>query len=86
MDEFINREKAGFGTSSGQSNREHEGHLKDVQGIQIEVVSNGGMLQELYIPYDSDGIHKVFEQSGKDVLLQIRKQNHEWVAICGAMS
>ncbi len=83
MDDLINRDRFGFGNSTNRPERDNVGHLKDAQGIQIAVVSNGGTLQELYIPRDSDGIHKIFEQNEKDVLLQIRKQENEWVANCG---
>lgn len=84
MDELISRAKMGFSNPTNRPSRDSAEHLKDAQGIQVAVVSNGGTLQELYIPHDSDGIYKIIEQNGKEVLLQIRKQDDEWIALCGS--
>ncbi len=56
----------------------------DILGLQVAVVSNKGLLQDLFIPFDSDGIHKVTCGNGKDTLLSFQKSGHQWTARCGA--
>ncbi len=56
----------------------------NILGIQVVVVSNNGTLNELYIPYDSDGIHEIKVNGGKDILLSFQKKDGEWKVFCGA--
>ena len=55
---------------------------KDIIGIQISIGSNNGLLRELWIPYNSDGIYKVQDDFGKKDLLKIQKKGDYWYALC----
>ena len=58
-------------------------NTKDLLGIQVTVISYRGNLRETYIPIDSDGIHYVMDQDGKEPLLSFQKKDDTWRAFCG---
>ncbi len=57
---------------------------KDIIGIQIAIGSSNGLLQELWIPYNSDGIYKIQDDSGKNEILKIQKKGDYWYALCSS--
>ena len=54
----------------------------DIIGIQVSIGSSNGLLRELWIPYNSDGIYKVRDDYGEKDILQIQKKGDYWYAVC----
>ncbi len=68
---------------SGQfSDPVNSDELKDIIGIQIAIGSTNGLLRELWIPYNSDGIYKIKDDYGRKDILQIEKKGDCWYAVC----
>lgn len=59
-------------------------HINNILGTQVAVGSSSGLLQELFIPFDSDGIHQIENNNGKGILLSFQKNGSKWEASCGS--
>lgn len=77
------RLKVESGYATNKPRQSNANDLSDLLGLQITVVSNRGNLRELYIPINSDGIHHIMNQAGKEPLLSFQKECAKWRAFCG---
>lgn len=77
------RLQAEFGYTTNKPHQSPANDLTDLLGLQITVVSDRGNLRELYIPINSDGIHHIMDQAGKEPLLIFKKDRAKWKANCG---
>ena len=57
---------------------------KDIIGIQLAIGSSNGLLREIWIPNNSDGIYTIRDDNERTDLLQVQKRGDYWYAVCCA--